>query len=584
MWKQRFATSVAGVGVLLAALVLAPVASARPAAAAPTDAALPSSVGTHFWLAFPANIGSQTLKLHITAETSTSATVKFGSTTIPATVQAGITEVVLIPSLMVVDELDNITAQGIEVMALDPVSVYALNTADDSTGGFLALPVTALGLDYRVLAAPATEDNQLTVVATADDTVVTVTPEVGTGPHPAGVSFSRGMDAGETYQWRASGPGDSISGTTVSANKQIVVYGGATCGYVPSDSTPDCSHMVQQMTPTNTWGTQFLTMPFAGRSPHSFYRILADEDGTELHVNGGAAFALAAGGVFDLEINSETVEIASSKPVLVAQFAYGYGAHVELLGDPLMLLLAPADRYLSRYTVPAPERVGYQAYATLIMAAADVGQITMDGVLVSTANIERIGDSGYWGLTLSFSAETHRFDGPNGFGLQVYEWGDGDGFGFTGGMAMVPGPVADMLFASGSGPWAATVDTVPVDGSVALLLNGTTPANPVTVTGQGYYSLEPNTQTIVFSPLAGYVGTPDPVTYQVTDAYGRNATNTFHPEVADRAPGTPGTPTAVAGDGQATVTFVAPDDGGTIVSYTIRVVGVPMARSVRMCS
>jgi hypothetical protein len=35
------------------------------------------------------------------------------------------------------------------------------------------------------------------------------------------------------------------------------------------------------------------------------------------------------------------------------------------------------------------------------------------------------------------------------------------------------------------------------------------------------------------------------------------------------APGTPGTPTAVAGNGQATVTVVAPSTGGTPVSYTV---------------
>ena len=54
-------------------------------------------------------------------------------------------------------------------------------------------------------------------------------------------------------------------------------------------------------------------------------------------------------------------------------------------------------------------------------------------------------------------------------------------------------------------------------------------------------------------------------------------------------PGTPGRPTAVAGDGQATVTIVPPTSGGTISSYRVRVTGdnnnqCPIAPSERSCT
>jgi hypothetical protein len=40
-------------------------------------------------------------------------------------------------------------------------------------------------------------------------------------------------------------------------------------------------------------------------------------------------------------------------------------------------------------------------------------------------------------------------------------------------------------------------------------------------------------------------------------------------QISEAVPGTPGTPTAVAGDGEATITVVAPSSGGTPTSYTV---------------
>ena len=48
-----------------------------------------------------------------------------------------------------------------------------------------------------------------------------------------------------------------------------------------------------------------------------------------------------------------------------------------------------------------------------------------------------------------------------------------------------------------------------------------------------------------------------------------DGTSAVTAQISEAVPGTPGTPTAVAGDGEATITVVAPSSGGTPTSYTV---------------
>ena len=72
---------------------------------------------------------------------------------------------------------------------------------------------------------------------------------------------------------------------------------------------------------------------------------------------------------------------------------------------------------------------------------------------------------------------------------------------------------------------------VPAGGSVALLDPDGDPVTSLTVAGQGTYTLDPATGDLTFTPVAGFTGTPDPITYRVTDAYGQTATATYTPAV-----------------------------------------------------
>lgn len=93
-------------------------------------------------------------------------------------------------------------------------------------------------------------------------------------------------------------------------------------------------------------------------------------------------------------------------------------------------------------------------------------------------------------------------------------------------------PTTEALTSSGTSPASqAVIVTVPDDGTLALLFDGDI-VTTVTIAGQGVYSTDAGTSTIIFTPEAGFVGTPTPVSYRVTDSNLLTSDNTYTPTVS----------------------------------------------------
>jgi CshA-type fibril repeat protein len=94
-----------------------------------------------------------------------------------------------------------------------------------------------------------------------------------------------------------------------------------------------------------------------------------------------------------------------------------------------------------------------------------------------------------------------------------------------------PPPTASEKTSSGP-PNSPQTTTIPIPaGGTVTLLDGSTPVSTLTIPGQGTYVLDPTTGVITFTPAEGYSGTPTPVTYRVTDAYGQSVVATYSPQV-----------------------------------------------------
>ncbi len=119
-------------------------------------------------------------------------------------------------------------------------------------------------------------------------------------------------------------------------------------------------------------------------------------------------------------------------------------------------------------------------------------------------------------------------------------------------------------------PQQATL-VIPTGGSVSLVDGHGDPATTVTVTGQGTYVLDPATGIVTFTPAPGFAGTPTPVDYTITDAYGQHSTASFAPDVVTLVPSAPTHVTAAPGNTTATVHFDVPDATGglPITGYAV---------------
>jgi CshA-type fibril repeat protein len=78
---------------------------------------------------------------------------------------------------------------------------------------------------------------------------------------------------------------------------------------------------------------------------------------------------------------------------------------------------------------------------------------------------------------------------------------------------------------------------IPAGGSITLLDGRGKPVTSVTIAGQGTYTLDPRTGVITFAAVDGFTGTPSPITYRVTDAYGQTASATYGAAVTDTGRG-----------------------------------------------
>jgi CshA-type fibril repeat protein len=104
---------------------------------------------------------------------------------------------------------------------------------------------------------------------------------------------------------------------------------------------------------------------------------------------------------------------------------------------------------------------------------------------------------------------------------------------------------------------------VPPGGSVALL---DASGNAVTrlTTDQGTYELDPATGAVTFTPRNGYAGTPAPVRYAVTDAYGQQSSGTYTPTVVAPSGPAAGDAQTIGGPTETQAQTVTVPDGGTL--------------------
>ncbi len=413
--------------------------------------AAPDSKGTDFWLAFPGQLSSGQLTLFIAGDVSTSGNVSISGLSFSQdfTVTPGQVTIVNLPVSAQLATTDGTEEKAIHVTAQNEVTVYGLNRASATTDAYLGLPTDILGTSYIVLAyknVNIVNGTEFAVVPTQDNTTVTITPSVTTGARTADVPYNIVLSQGQAYQLRNtnSAPSD-LSGTIITADKSIAVFGGHQCANIPAGVT-FCDHIVEELPPTETWGKSFVTIPLATRDNGDTFRFIASANGTNITVNGTVVATLNKAQLHEQIINGPAV-ITANQPILVAQYSNGCSFDSSCGaadGDPFMMLIPPFEQFLGQYTVTTPDQAGTPSpqfpanFVNVVAPTAAVGAITLDGTAIPAASFSPIGSSGFSGAQVTLAQGSHTLSGSLPFGAFMYGFGSFDSYGYPGGLSLAP--------------------------------------------------------------------------------------------------------------------------------------------------
>jgi hypothetical protein len=446
---------------------------------------VPSSQGTDFWVDFESNCtincgeGPGTLFLFISGNTATTGTVSDASISFSTTfsVTPGVATQISIPSDAETDAIDStVTGGALHITAGAPVSAYGLNTLSATTDGYLGLPTPILGTSYLIESFPNDEGfggSQFSVVGTQNGTTVTITPSESTGTLTAGTPFTVSLNQGDVYQIIDTdgnlSDGD-LTGSTVTSSAPVAVFAGNDCADVPLDFAA-CNTLAEEMTPTDTWGNDFLTEPLATRTGGDTFRILASKNATTVNVNGAAVATLNTGQFYSALFTSAST-VTSNNPIQVMQYSNG----TEFDGvsaDPFDITIPPTEQFLNSYTI-STEPSGAdpnitQNYLNFVAPTSEVSSVDLDGTALPASDFTPIPGSTYSGAQVAVDFGSHTVSASLPFGLTVYGFGNADGYGYPGGFTLSP---------------IASVTKVTLAPTVASFTVGSSACETATVTDQ----------------------------------------------------------------------------------------------------
>ena len=544
----------------------------------------PSNKGTDFFVAFPRNVSTTPeSSLHrptllLSAEVATKVEISGPevATQICSLAASFVLEFVYTSVTPQVSLVNQVGSEGIRVRSIDPsegaaipantcvtsapsspgaagapIAVYAVNRrppgsgAGASTAAYMALPVEALGLEYRALSRPIT--SQVTVVGTQDNTTVQITTPVNVpGVTTAGVPTTIVLNPLQTLLLQSAV--DDLTGTLLTADKPFAVLAGNQVGTVVSSAT---DHMVEQMIPASAWGDTFAIAPIGPATiGNSVIRVLAHESNTDVSVDGATPISLNGGAFHEFTLTASTgAWVKTSKPALVAQYKQGDAPST----DPLLMLVPPVTQFSRQYrfkTLSAP----LVNSLNIVVRDGDEAGLRLNGATI-TATWIPIPTSNppqkYARVPLPAGAVRllEHTEPTVHFGAWVYGQATGEAYGYAAGQLVTD--ITPPTIAAGSVPQDIVKEATGPNGAIVTWETPT-----ATDFGRGELPVLCNPESGSEIGLGIQI-----VTCSATDPGGNTAAASFNVTVRDTTPPVLQLP--------ADITVRAAGPNGTVVFYTV---------------
>ncbi len=354
-----------------------------------------------------------------------------------------------------------IQERAIHLVSDNPLNVYALNYALNSSEVATVYPTESLGNEYYAMCYEPHvsiqynvivnlihydknvqgKNSEFLIVASEDSTLVWITPSVVTDSlRPAHIPFKVKLNKGEIYQVQSAnlpflpGQGD-LTGSYVSSNKPVALFSGSYSTTIPRSSNSAYDHLFEQMPPVRTWGRKFITVPLKIRHEDT-YRILAAEDNTKVSVGSSYSFVLNKGNFREFSLGYDQPSLVESdKPILLAQFSNSNSVdslYTKGNGDPFMVIVSPVNQTHQKVSFVAYDSPAVTTlfFVNVVIKDDAKGNIFLDGGKV---NFNPVLGTGYSYAQVNLSKGNHyieSIDPTKGFIAYVYGFGGFEGYGY----------------------------------------------------------------------------------------------------------------------------------------------------------
>ncbi len=300
---------------------------------------LNAQTGTKFWFVAPdayQGHGDKPLYFRITTfEKSASVTISMpaNSSFTPKTENIGANMFATIE----VDKKDvenqpanSVNSKGILIESSAPITVYYEIANVGNPDKFTLKGDNALGKEFYIPSQnvyanmakySGNANEKVDIVATEDNTTVTIVPTVDVTGHSKGVPYDINLNLGETYsiEYRDISASASMAGTYITSNNPIALT-------ITDDSINETDHphdiIGDQMIPTSIIGTEYIavrTSTDTNAAQKVF--VLATEDDTYVFINNDNNLVrhLKRGELSGFDITDNAIYINATKPVYAYQ-------------------------------------------------------------------------------------------------------------------------------------------------------------------------------------------------------------------------------------------------------------------------
>ncbi|HRN94611.1 MAG TPA: PKD domain-containing protein, partial [Chitinophagales bacterium] len=327
--------------------------------------------------------------------------------------------------------------RGCRIQATEKISAYALNFQGFSADASLLIPTTTLGDKYYLNTYRENFSNsrqtQMLIVAAYPNSTIQITPTVATScGNAAGVPFQINLNQGEVYNLESAG---DLTGTYVQSIdngqgcKKFVLLSGNFCTAVGEQCC--CDHLFDINFYNESWGKNYILPNLRTRNVTRF-RVVAQQNGTQVSVNGGPVQNLNAGQFYQFDLTANG-SVTSNNPIAVMQLSMSGDAD-GTSADPFMITLGPNEQTMKEITFNTLFNSGNSPtyYATIVTKTNSTGLLTLDGAPV--AGFTPVASNPAYSIAspnVAFGSHTLRSD--SGFLAYIYEYASYESFGYSAG-------------------------------------------------------------------------------------------------------------------------------------------------------